>query len=260
MINYPEDWVDPEGNPRENAVINIMSGGSIIKDDANGDITSGSIGGLLHSASYGADEISPSKAQEALDTIAAEIADMFNTLNKRVNAYHINPNDTTKLATGSDSKKIDIFVKNNSSDTKITAANIDVNSKMLEDGGYWYLSCAYFEDGSNFDENAVGNAQNAIAMLNTREEPRTNFQGMSVEDYYSSLVGKIASGGGSSQNMVDTQSDIVDSIYNQIKSNNSVDLNEELVDLVKYQTAYAASAQVFNIVNNCLDTLMSLGR
>ena len=40
---------------------------------------------------------------------------------------------------------------------------------------------------------------------------------------------------------------------------NSVDLNEELVDLVKYQTAYSAAAQVFNTCNSCLDVLMSLG-
>ena len=33
----------------------------------------------------------------------------------------------------------------------------------------------------------------------------------------------------------------------------------ELVDLVKYQTAYAAAAQVFNTCNSCLDTLMTLG-
>ena len=52
---------------------------------------------------------------------------------------------------------------------------------------------------------------------------------------------------------------IVDSIYDKILSNNSVDLNEELVDLVKYQTAYSAAAQVFNTCNNCLDVLMTLG-
>ena len=259
-INYPEDWVDDKGNPRENAVINIVSEGSVVKSDANSDIIGGSIGGLLHSGDLGADGMNPGKAKTALDNIAAEIADMFNTLNKRTNAYHINPNDTSKLATGADDKKMDIFVTNNGSDTKITAANIGVNSKMLEDGGCWYISCAYFENGDNFDENAVGNAQNAIAMLNTRGETRANLQGMTVEDYYSSLVGKIASSGSTSQNMVDTQASIVDSVYNQMKANNSVDLNEELVDLVKYQTAYAASAQVFNVVNNCLDTLMNLGR
>ena len=81
-----------------------------------------------------------------------------------------------------------------------------------------------------------------------------------MEDFYTGLIGKIASSGANAQNLVDTQADICDSLYNQIKANNSVDLNEELVDLVKYQTAFSASAQVFNIVNSCLDTLMTLGR
>ena len=53
---------------------------------------------------------------------------------------------------------------------------------------------------------------------------------------------------------------VVDSIENQLDSAYGVDLNEELIDLVKYQTAYAAAAQVFNVVNSCLDTLMTLGR
>ena len=74
------------------------------------------------------------------------------------------------------------------------------------------------------------------------------------------MIGKIAASGSNAQNLVDTQKDVVASIDAQIKANNSVDLNEELVDLVKYQTAYAAAAQVFNVVNSCLDTLMNLGR
>ena len=83
--------------------------------------------------------------------------------------------------------------------------------------------------------------------------------GMTLEDAYTSLLGKIAASGSNGEALVDTQQNVVDSIYNQIHSNNSVDLNEELVDLVKYQTAYSAAAQVFNTCNNCLDTLMALG-
>ena len=48
-------------------------------------------------------------------------------------------------------------------------------------------------------------------------------------------------------------------IESKIKDATGVDLNEELVDLVKYQSAYKAAAQVFNTCNSCLDILMSLG-
>ena len=154
----------------------------------------------------------------------------------------------------------------------LDASNMVVNPELLTDKGIWYIACAYFDDPAhNFDEHAVGNAQNAAQMLDIRHTnlngqelyPGYNLpdlDGMSLEDYYTSMIGKIAAGGTNAQNLVDTQQDVVDSVYNQIKANNSVNLNEELVDLVKYQTAYAAAAQVFNVVNNCLDTLMTLGR
>ena len=82
---------------------------------------------------------------------------------------------------------------------------------------------------------------------------------MSIEDYYTNFLGKVAAGGSNLGALVETQTSVVDSIYDKILSNNSVDLNEELVDLVKYRTAYSAAAQVFNTCNSCLDTLMALG-
>ena len=253
------------------AVISIVDkDGNILVDDANAEITGGALGGLLHSVDLSADGMNPGKAQEALNSIATEIADMFNTLNKRNGAYHIDPDNTSQL---SDTNKVDIFTIADGGGDTLNAGNITINSRLLEDDGCWLISAAYFRDeDNNFDLNAVGNAQNVGnsfvdangkligSFLGTRTEKRYNLGGQSLEDFYSGLVGKVAAGGSNAQNLVDTQGDIVDSIYNQIKSNNSVDLNEELVDLVKYQTAFSASAQVFNIVNNCLDTLMSLGR
>lgn len=270
-LRYPEDWVDDQGNPRsEVAVVNIVGpNGNVVSEFVNDYITSGSLGGLLHSGDLNADGMNPGKAQEALNLIAGEIADMFNTLNKRTGAYHIDPNNTNQL---SDANKVDIFSIADGGGDTLTAGNITVNPELLTDDGCWYISAAYFRDGDDFDPNAVGNALNVGnsfvdpsgkpigSFLGTRTEKRDNLNGQSLEDYYSGLVGKIASSGSNAQNLVDTQQDICDSLYNQIKANNSVDLNEELVDLVKYQTAFAASAQVFNIVNNCLDTLMNLGR
>ena len=149
---------------------------------------------------------------------------------------------------------------------------------MLSADGIWNIACAYFDDLANYDENAVGNSQNVVSMLNTRthkfsipaditdpnldplDKLGIDLHGMSIEDYYATMVGRIASAGDSAQTLYDTQCDIVDSLESQLDSAYGVDLNEELIDLVKYQTAYAAAAQVFNVVNSCLDTLMTLGR
>lgn len=96
-------------------------------------------------------------------------------------------------------------------------------------------------------------------MLGTRTQKIADLDGMSLEDFYTGLVGKVASAGSNIQSLYDTQSEVINSIESKIKDATGVDLNEELVDLVKYQTAYSAAAQVFNTCNSCLDVLMSLG-
>lgn len=258
-IAYPEDW---DG---ENAVISIINPkeeNKVVISNANSIITEGTLGGLLHSATPSVDgEVNAGTAMEGLNTLAQTIADIFNELNTREGAYCINPDDTGKLIDSPDDNFLFVTTDEDGNITTdgITAGNIQLNPDLFTTEGIWNISCAYFEDGANFDENAVGNAQNVAAMLGTRDIKQDSLDGMSLEDYYTSLVGKIASAGSSLQTLYDTQSSVVEAVETKIKDATGVDLNEELVDLVKYQTAYSAAAQVFNICNSCLDTLMTLG-
>ena len=257
-IPYPEGWTG------ENAVLSIVdeNGGTIV-ENANSIITGGALGGLIHSATdYGDGSTNAGSVQANLDKMAGTIAQIFNDLNTRDNAYCIDPDNTNHLkATNSDNIIFACYdTYGQETTTGITAANIKVSDNLLNDKGVWNISCAYFDDPSHFDINAVGNAQNVVAMLATRNEKQPNLNGQSIEDFYSSLLGKIASAGDSAKSLYETQCDVVDSLENQLDSAYGVDLNEELVDLVKYQTAYAAAARVFNTVNTCLDTLISLGR
>ena len=255
---------DEFGQPlrREAAVINIVvpsedGTGETIVSDANSIITGGSLGGLIHSTDVDAEGVNPGVAQKTLDIIAQGIAKLFNDLNTRNGAYSINPNDTGKLvATTADNF---LFVGPDGTADSISAGNIKVRDDLLTEDGCWDIACAFFDDPANFDENAVGNAQNVVDMLGTRNKKLAELGNMSLEDYYTNLLGKVGAGGSNMQALVDTQTSVVDSIKNKILSNNSVDLNEELVDLVKYQTAYSAAAQVFNTCNSCLDVLMTLG-
>ncbi len=255
---YPDD---PE--PTEAAVISIVnkSGDSeeVIVRNANDIITGGALGGLIHSGTdYDNGTINAGTVQNSLNKLASALADIFNDLNTRDGAYCIDPSNTNHLkATSADNQ---IFVGGTSGNEEITAGNIRLADGFLTNDGIWNISCAYFESQDDFDINAVGNANNVKSMLETRSQKQDALNGMSVEDYYASMLGKIAAAGDSARTLYETQSDVVDSIENQLDSAYGVDLNEELVDLVKYQTAYAAAAQVFNAVNSCLDTLMSLGR
>ena len=257
-IVYPDDW---EGENAVVSIVNIQSDGtkSVIVENANDIITGGALGGLIHSATdYKDGTVNAGTVQDSLNKLAQSLANIFNDLNTRGNAYCIDPTNTNHLkATDADNL---IFVGSNGTGTGVTAGNIKLSDKLMTKEGIWNISCAYFEDPADYDINAVGNSQNVVSMLNTRSQKQADLNGMSVEDYYSSMLGGIASAGDSAKSLYETQCDVVDSLENQLDSAYGVDLNEELVDLVKYQTAYAAAAQVFNVVNSCLDTLMTLGR
>lgn len=263
---YPQDWVTNDGKQREPVVVSFVNKqtGEPIVEDANSIVTAGSIGGLLHTTDIDGEGMNAGKALDALNTIAQSIADVFNNLNTRDGAFSIDPNDTGKLIATTEDNFLFVNTEgkiNDDGTVTVTAGNITINPELLTDKGCWKIACAYFEDPNPpaFDSQAVGNAQNVVAMLGTRGEKLDNLGKTSIEDYYTNLLGKIAASGSNGQALVDTQADVVDAIKDQILSNNSVDLNEELVDLVKYQTAYSAAAQVFNTCNNCLNTLMALG-
>ena len=257
-IVYPDEWTG------ENAVLSIVDeDGGIIVDNANSIITGGALGGLVHSATdYDDGTTNAGSVQASLDKLAGTIASIFNDLNTRENAYCIDPENTNHLkATNSDNILFAaVDADGNETTTDIKAGNIKIADNLLTKDGIWNISCAYFDDPNNYDINAVGNAQNVVAMISTRNEKQPALNGMSVEDFYTNMLGKIASAGDSAKSLYATQCDVVDSLENQLDSAYGVDLNEELVDLVKYQTAYAAAARVFNTVNACLDTLVTLGR
>ena len=279
-IGYPDEWYNTYKG--EAAVVSIVGedGGAIV-ENANKIITGGALGGLIHSATdYDDGVVNAGTVQASLDKLAGAIAGIFNELNTSSNAFCIDPKNTNHLTATNENNIIFACYDESGNETTsgITAANIKVSDNILSNDGIWNISCAYFDDLSNFDENAVGNAQNVINMMNSRthkfssdvditnpnvdplDKLGIDLNGMSVEDYYSSMLGRIASAGDSAKTLYDTQCDVVDSLENQLDAAYGVDLNEELVDLVKYQTAYAAAAQVFNVVNSCLDTLMTLGR
>ena len=266
-IGFPDEWYNEMHG--EDAVISIVSNNgdtyNVIYENANGLIQGGALGGLIHSATdYDDGVTNAGTVQTALDTLAARIAELFNNLNTREGAYCINPNDTNLLTETNANNTI----FQSSDGGPITAANITISENLRDTDGIWNIACAYFEDPADRPSetnpdayNAVGNSYNVIDMIATRtlKEPNV-MNGMSLEDYYSNILGKVASAGDNARSLYETQCDVVDSLESQLDAAYGVDLNEELVDLVKYQTAYAAAAQVFNVVNSCLDTLVSLGR
>ena len=248
----------PEDAPK--AIINIVNSDGSVYKDINDQIVSGKLGALVQAENTDNGQLTATKVIEQLDILANAIGNTFNELQTREGAYCLNDTwnelqiSTTPLFTGGTVTTLE----DGSTVTTFKASDIKVNSEI--ENNVNLIAAAYFSDPSKVDKQAIGNSDNVIDMLSTRNDKSiTGLSGKTFEEFYTSLVGKIAVQTSSGDTSAEAQAEVVNSIQNQITSETSVDLNEELTDLIKYQTAFAAAARVFNTCNNCFDILVSLG-
>lgn len=247
-INYPDDW---EGNL---AVINIETTDGRKYGNINEQIDTGKLGGYLVMGSDTEGTVDANFILKKLDSLAAIVADVFNKIQTDEKAYCI---DTTNWTLSDANRNVALFVSADGG--AISATNLKVNDALLADGGQWLIAAAYFEDPANFDANAVGNNSNIVNMLNTRDAAQAGLGGLSFEDFYSALVGKVGTALDNIGSEIEAQEGIVDNLGLQKTTEYSVDLNSELVDMIKYQTAYQAAARVFGTCSSLLETLVYLG-
>jgi flagellar hook-associated protein 1 FlgK len=81
---------------------------------------------------------------------------------------------------------------------------------------------------------------------------------MGIEAYYRYGTSRIASDAHQSTINKDAANVLNQAVIDEFKSVSGVDMDEELVNLMKYQTAYQANAKVITAVDKMLDTLLSI--
>lgn len=255
-----------ENTNTSNAVIMFRREDGSVLQNVNDRITSGEIGAMVTDTT---DEngLNVNTVLKSLDKLAQAIADVFNNLQTREGAFYLD-NATGNLQLCNDNLEDYVwFVASDGSDT-ITASNFSINSLLTEEGGYYKIAAAYFEnydpaDPDSVDLNAVGNADNIISMIKTKSdatgEEFDELGNLPFADYYNAILGKVTSGLKGVQDAVNIQNEVVEALNNKMAAETSVDLNEELAEIVRSQTAYAASARVFTTCNELFNTILNLG-
>lgn len=80
-----------------------------------------------------------------------------------------------------------------------------------------------------------------------------------ADNFYNSMISKLGVDSSQAQNMVKNQQALVGQLQNKSDSVSGVSLDEEMANLVQYQSAYQAAAKLINVINEMMATVINLG-
>jgi flagellar hook-associated protein 1 FlgK len=194
------------------------------------DITSALTGGSLAGAIQARDQSIPS-IMSSLDALASGLGNSMNSINEAGTDLNGNPGGAffTVPSTGSSGAAATISVA-------ITNPSQIAGSL----------------NGS------AGDNSNINAMIALQNE--TIINGQTPLNAYSNLVFQVGNDVSTAQSESTASQSMVQQLQNQIGSVSGVDINEESVNLVQYERAYQAAAQVSSVIDSLTATAINLGQ
>jgi flagellar hook-associated protein 1 FlgK len=106
---------------------------------------------------------------------------------------------------------------------------------------------------------AAGPGSNANAQLlaGIKDDPLPTL-GETPDQYYSNVIFQIGSDSQSAYDGLQTQNNIVQQLLNQRDTFSGVSLDEEAVNIIKYQKAYQASARFVTVLDTLSDEILRI--
>jgi len=135
-------------------------------------------------------------------------------------------------------------------------------------GSYYFMTASNFSVNKEFFNNprllatasnvTDGVENNDIVMkLLELKENRKMFEQGAPDEFFNTLVAEIGIDARSAGNLADSQNNILQAITNQRLSVSGVDIDEEAMNLVKFQNAYNLSAKVISVMDEVYDRLIN---
>jgi len=104
----------------------------------------------------------------------------------------------------------------------------------------------------------LGDGDNALKLSELGQKQLLNGGLSTFGDYYTSIVGQIGQDVANCNWSVEHQNNIMEHLTNLRESISGVSVDEEMVKLIKYQLGYNAAGKLCSVVDEMLDTLMSI--
>ncbi len=187
---------------------------------------------------------------EGLNTLARSIAKQFNDVNKQGWTM---PHDSVASQTG-----VYLFDVDTSGGTEdyasLNAGNFALSDAVLND--VYQIAASSKEIILSSSDPQTKNNENALklAALGTSSVTMGN---TSFEGYLKNLVVELGVGSAHCANMLTSQQALVSNLEGRKESVSGVSVDEEMVQLMKYQHMYNASSRVITSIDEALDKLIN---
>jgi len=103
-----------------------------------------------------------------------------------------------------------------------------------------------------------GDNTNAVAMANLQNSQTMSGNTASYNDFYSALISEVGIDVQQADQRYDYQSSMAAQLDNYREAVSGVSLDEEMVNLIKYQHAYDAAAKLISTIDEMLQTLINM--
>jgi len=134
------------------------------------------------------------------------------------------------------------------------ALNIQVNAAIVLDGRL--IAAAQSFDTVPGDK--PGDNGNSIAIANLMGARILNGNTATYDAYYESLIGDVGYEVQQAGAYYEHQSEMVHQLENYRESISGVSIDEEMVNLVKYQNAYQAAAKLISTADEMMQTVLNM--
>jgi flagellar hook-associated protein 1 FlgK len=178
-----------------------------------------------------------------LDALAGSLVQEFNAVNR---AGYTLPYDAGASRTG-----VDFF-----DPSKVHAFDITLSDALLESGCNIAASSAEVAGTDNW-----GNNENLSALLSLRDAANLTSGGVALgnhESFMRAITTGIAVTAGYYADRSDTQQTLTDAISGQRLSVSGVSMDEETVNLIRYQQSYQAAAKLISVIDEMLSTIIKM--
>ncbi len=132
-------------------------------------------------------------------------------------------------------------------DSITEAADMQVSAAIKADAGKIAASGSVADDGDN-----------AVAMAAIKDSLLMEGGTSTLSTYYSALMAEVGQDAADAADNMDRQDAMMTQLTNQREAVSGVSLDEEMLNLIKYQMGYNAAGKLCGVVDEMMDTLLAL--